>query len=178
MKTFKGKAWVFGDNLDVDFEIVPFTLIKGIPRDAPDFLEQIGKHCMTLVDPDFPKKVKKGDFIVGGRNMGCGHDHVTGPQAIKGAGVAAVIADGNVNSNFYRNCFHLGMPVVQVRGIKQKVSQGDELELDLAGGKIKNLTTRETVKFSSIPDFLLEIVEAGGLYLYMEKKVRKAARKT
>lgn len=178
MEIIKGKAWVFGDNLDVDFEIVPYRIVNELElgslfdneesRNA--YEETLGQYCMTAVDPEFPKKVRKGDVIVAGTNMGCGHDHATGPQAIKGCGVKAVIAE-SLTDWFLRNCINVGLPAIQYEGIKQKVKEGDELEIDIREGNLTNLTTNKTFEFKPLPEFLLEIIEAGGLIPHLKKKV-------
>ena len=155
----KGKAWVFGDILDVDFDICPIEATRGKAKTEEDF----GRLCMTNIDPEFPSKVHKGDFIVAGENMGYGHDHESAPLAIKGCGVAAVICE-STNRNFFRNSIHLGLPVIECPGIGSKVKEGNELELDLGTGMIRNLTTGEEIGFSPYPDFMLEIIDAGGLY--------------
>jgi 3-isopropylmalate/(R)-2-methylmalate dehydratase small subunit len=171
IKKLRGKAWVFGDILDVDFDICPIEATRGgegRPRTEKDW----AKYCMTNIDPEFPKKVKEGDFIVAGENMGYGHDHESGPLAIKGCGVSAVICE-STNRNFFRNAIHIGVPVIECRGIKSKVKQGDELKVDLRAGVIKNLTTSEELGFSPYPAFLLEIIEAGGLYPLLKEKLAK-----
>jgi 3-isopropylmalate/(R)-2-methylmalate dehydratase small subunit len=169
-KKMKGKAWVFGDILDVDFDICPIEATKGSFR--PKGEEDWGKYCMTNLDPDFPKKVKKGDFIVAGINFGYGHDHESAPLSIKGCGVAAVICE-STNRNFLRNSVHIGVPVIELPGIKGKVSQGNELEVDLKAGTVRNLTTGDTLTFAPYPDFLIEIIEAGGLYPLLREKLPK-----
>ncbi len=168
---FKGKVWVFGDNLDVDNELFPFRkadagLIK------PD---EHWKWVMTNVDPDFPKKAKKGDIVVTGTNMGCGHDHSGGQIGFLQLGISAVISE-SFDRNFFRNSIHLGLPIIEYKGIKQKVKEGDELEVDLHAGVIKNLASGETLKFTPLPDFLLEILEVGNINSYTEKLIaeRKA----
>ena len=90
MKILRGKAWVFGDDLDVDHELIPHEGLRRLPPEKRN-LEGYGELCMTVVDPDFPKKVKKGDFVVTGTNLGCGHDHATWIDGMKGAGVAAIV---------------------------------------------------------------------------------------
>ena len=102
--------------------------------------------------------------------MGYGHDHERASIAIKGAGVAAVICE-STNGNFMRNSAWLGLPVVECPGVQKKVKQGDELELDLAAGTIKNLTTGAALSFDSYPDFLLDMIESGGLYPQLKKQV-------
>jgi 3-isopropylmalate/(R)-2-methylmalate dehydratase small subunit len=172
-KKLRGKAWVFGDLLDVDWEIMSWATQrvlreKGIPLTE----EELGKYCMTTVDPEFPKKVKKGDFIVAGENMGYGHDHDTACISIKGAGIAAVLCE-STNGNFHRNSIHHGLPVSVCKGIKGKVKQGDELEVDLAEGAVKNITTGEELRFPPIPDFLLEMLAEGGLYPQLRKRIKE-----
>jgi 3-isopropylmalate/(R)-2-methylmalate dehydratase small subunit len=169
-KKLKGKAWVFGDILDVDFDICPIEATKA--EDRPKTEKEWGKYCMINLDPEFPKKVKTGDFIVSGANMGYGHDHESGPLAIKACGVSAVICE-STNRNFLRNTIHVGVPVIELPGIRSKVNQGDELEVNLNSGIVKNLTTGETMKFDPYPDFLLEIIEAGGLYPLLREKLAK-----
>lgn len=163
---FKGKAWVFGDNLNVDKEIVPFREREsGLIKPG-----EFGKWCMTPVDPDFPKKVKKGDVMVVGSNMGCGQAHYSSNQAIKQCGISCVIAE-SFDRNFFRNSIAIGLPIIEYKGIKQKVKEGDELEVDLHTGEIKNLTTKKTLKFTPFPDFLLDVLEADGAEPYGNKLI-------
>lgn len=163
---FKGNVWVFGDNLDVDYEIVPFRKFDaGLIK-----LEDVGNWCMANVDPDFAKKVKKGDIMVAGTNMGCGHDHFQANLAIKQCGIACVIAE-SFDRNFFRNSIAVGLPIVELKGINQFAKAGDELEVDLHTGTLNNLTSGKTMKFTQYPDFLLDILEVGGMDLYADKLV-------
>lgn len=161
----KGKAWVFGDILDADFDICPVEATWDRPQTEEDW----GKYCLTNVDPEFPKKVRKGDFMVAGENMGYGYGHnESGFLSIKGCGIAAVICE-STNRIFFRNAIHAGLPVIELKGIKSKVKEGDEIEVDLRGGVIKNLTTGEELIFAPFPDFMLEIIDAGGVYPLIKK---------
>lgn len=163
---FRGQVWVFGDNLDVDKEIVPFRKWdSGVIS-----MNELGKLCMTYVDPDFPKKVHKGDIMVVGSNMGCGHDHSQANIAIKQCGISCVIAE-SFDRNFFRNSIHVGLPIIEYKGIKQRVKQGNTLEVDLHAGEIKNLSTSEVLPFTPFPAFLLDILEAGGINPYTDKLV-------
>jgi 3-isopropylmalate dehydratase, small subunit len=165
-KIFKGKVWVFGNNLDVDKEIIPFRERElGLMRDG-----NYGKWVMTPVDPDFPKKVKKGDIMVVGSNMGCGHGHFEGIIGLKQCGISCVIAE-SFDRNFFRNSIALGLPIIECEGINQKVREGDILEVNLHEGHIKNLTNGEIMKFDPLPDFILEILESGGLEPYVTKQI-------
>lgn len=162
---FQGKVWVFGDNLDVDKEILPYR-----KREMGLNKGEYGEWCMTGVDPDFPKKVKKGDIIVAGKNMGCGHGHQHANISIMQCGIPCVIAE-SFDRNFFKNSINLGLSIVEYPGIKRELKEGDILEVDLRAGEIKNLNTNKTVKFSPLPNFLLEIVEMGGLELYISKQI-------
>jgi 3-isopropylmalate/(R)-2-methylmalate dehydratase small subunit len=165
-RKFKGKVWVFGDNLDVDKEIIPFRERElGLMRDG-----NYGKWVMTPVDPDFPKKVKKGDIMVVGTNMGCGHGHYEGIHGMNQLGISCVIAE-SVDRNFFKNSIDLGLPIIECEGVNQKVKEGDILEVSLQDGKIKNLTNGELLKFDPLPEFLLEILESGGLEPYITKQI-------
>jgi 3-isopropylmalate/(R)-2-methylmalate dehydratase small subunit len=162
----RGKVWVFGDILDVDFDIYPIENLRENPRTEEDY----GKYCMTNIDPDFPKKVNKGDFIVAGKNMGYGHDHESAPMSIKGCGLAAVICE-STNRNFLRNSIHIGLPVIECQGIKDIVKGGDEITVDLRSGMIDNISTGKTISFPPYPDFMMEIIDAGGLYPLIRHKL-------
>jgi 3-isopropylmalate/(R)-2-methylmalate dehydratase small subunit len=163
---FKGKVWVFGDNLDVDNEIFPFRKREaGLVKKGEEW-----KFVMTNVDPDFPNKVKKGDIMVVGTNMGYGHSHQDGIHGFKQLGISCVIAE-SFNMSFFKNSINLGLPIIEYKGIKQKVKEGDELEIDFHDGEIKNLTTGKALKFTPYPDFLLEILEVGGLEPYADKLI-------
>src|SRR5262249_9225318 len=110
MKPLKGNAWIFRGVLDVDWEICVFEVSHELQAKGIYTPEEIGKYCMTKVDPDFPKKVKKGDFIIG-EFMGFGHDHDHACLSILGAGVAAVICETSA-PYFLRNSIERGLPVV------------------------------------------------------------------
>jgi 3-isopropylmalate/(R)-2-methylmalate dehydratase small subunit len=166
----RGKAWKFDGVLDVDWEICPLDVTKQImPRyqlgelTKEEVLKEFGKHCMTNVDPDFPKKVQPGDFLIGGKGMGYGHDHDHACVSIQGAGISAVICEAT-GGYFKRNSIHHGLPVVELKGIMSAIEQGDELELDLAAGTLTNVQSGKTVQFQPWPKFLIEMTEAGGLY--------------
>lgn len=174
-QVLRGKAWVFGDVMDVDWEICPFETLRRLgERGIPRTYEELGKYCMTTVDPDFPKKVQKGDFIVAGQNFGYGHDHDHACMSIKGAGVGAVLCE-STNAYFLRNALDHGLAVVEVRGITQAVRQGDLLEVDLSKGVVRNLITGKELRFPPFPDFLLRMLDDGGLYPHLKAQVAAGA---
>jgi 3-isopropylmalate/(R)-2-methylmalate dehydratase small subunit len=122
---------------------------------------------METINPDFAKKVKPGDIIVAGKNFGCGSSREHAPLAIKGCGVAAVIAK-SFAAIFFRNAINIGLPFLELSDTG-KIADGDELEIDLSGGIIKNITKNQSYQTQAFPGFLQEIVRAGGLMNYVIK---------
>ncbi len=171
----RGKAWRFEGLIDTDWGICPVEYMEAFRENPNKTYEQrlaeLGSHCMTTIDPSFPEKVQTGDIIVGDEGFGYGHDHDHACMSIKGAGIAAVICESS-NVNFMRNAIHHGLPVVEVKGIMDGTSTGDELEVDLTGGVVRNLTKGNTLIFVPYPDFILEIIEAGGLYKQLKAQVK------
>src|SRR5690349_4448833 len=138
-------AWVFGDNLDTDV-IAPGRYMKfGI--------ETIAEHCMEAVQPAFARTVRKGDAVVGGRNFGAGSSREQAPEALKHLGVAVLIAESFAGL-FYRNAINLGLPALVCAQAK-RIRAGDELDVDLERGRIRNRTTGETLECEAIPPFLM-----------------------
>ena len=169
-QSIKGNAWVFpGNNYDVDVHLVPQPSrrwMTGKPR------SDWAQYCMVPLDPEFPKKVKQGDIIVTGKNLGYGHDHY-GPQlAMLACGVGSVVGE-SINMMFERNCINLGLPPVQLPGILKKVKTGDRLEIILRDGIINNVTTGERLTFTPLPGFILDIVEAGGLMGQVKQMIKE-----
>jgi 3-isopropylmalate/(R)-2-methylmalate dehydratase small subunit len=134
-------------------------------------LEFLGRYCMTKMDPDFPDKVSPGDFVVGGDGTGYGHDHDHACMSLRGAGVAAVFCE-STNTNFKRNSIHHGLAVVEVKGIMEATRTGDELEVYLSEGTIRNLSNGKALTFIPYPDFILEMLQAGGLYPHLAEQVK------
>lgn len=130
----------------------------------------LAEHAMEDIDPDFVKNVRKGDIIVAGEDFGCGSSREHAVWALRGAGVRAVIADTFARI-FYRNCINNGFLAVECRNVSEKIQTGDELEIDVKGGEIRNLTQNEEYTFLPIPEFAQEIIDAGGLLNYIERKV-------
>jgi 3-isopropylmalate/(R)-2-methylmalate dehydratase small subunit len=157
------KAWVFGDNLDTDM-LAPGKYMKfGI--------EEIAKHCLESVSPDFSKNVQKGDCVVAGRNFGCGSSREQAPEALRHLGVSALIAPSFAGL-FYRNCFNLGLPAM-VCANAGRIRAGDVLEIDFEG-IIKNKSTGETLPCEPIPSHLQQLVRDGGLLPHLEKRLKRA----
>ena len=127
---------------------------------------ELAKHVMEDLDPHFYSKLKKGDFIVAGSNFGCGSSREQAPMAIKYAGVSAVLAKSFARI-FYRNCFNLGLPAIECD--TDGIAEGDELELDLDKGIIRNKTKGKNIKISPIPKTMQILLSDGGLVEHFKK---------
>lgn len=149
--TLSGKAFVFGDNIDTDLIIAARYLNTSNPT-------ELAKHVMEDADPEFVKKISSGDIIVAGENFGCGSSREHAPVAIKYAGLSAVIAKSFARI-FYRNAFNTGLVILEVKEA-DKIAEGDELEIDLAAGTVRNLTKNESYPFNAIPPFMMELLSA------------------
>jgi 3-isopropylmalate/(R)-2-methylmalate dehydratase small subunit len=156
----KGKVHKFGNNINTD------DIIAAKYLDSQDeaFL---GSKCMENIDPNFTKRVQKGNIIVAGSNFGCGSSREHAPVAIKGCGVSLVMARSFARI-FFRNAINIGLPIVEIAEV-DKISENDTLEADLTNGIIKNITKNQSYKAQSFPQFLQKIVEEGGLIKWLIK---------
>ena len=127
----------------------------------------MAKHVLESLNPGFPQKVQKGDIIVAGRNFGCSSGRAIAAKAIKATGVGAVVADRFART-FYRNGHEVGLPILEAPGIHEIVETGDRLRVDIANGSVMNLTSGRSLTTSPPPDFLLEMLRAGGLIAYLK----------
>jgi 3-isopropylmalate/(R)-2-methylmalate dehydratase small subunit len=162
----RGRTWRFEGLLDVDWEICPLKYdseFRTVRLTYEERLKALGRYCLTVLDKDFPDKVHPGDFVVGGEGTGYGHDHDHACLSLIGAGVGAILCE-STNNNFKRNSIHHGLPVIEVKGIMSETKTGDELEVALVKGTVRNLTTGKILTFSPYPSFILEMLEEGGLY--------------
>ena len=173
MEAMKGNAWVFGGVLDIDWEIMPWPETKHLRGKLDDY-EGMAPYAMVKVDPDFPKKVQKGDFIVADQNVGYGHDHFIGCMALRGAGVAAVLCE-SAGPYFLRNSMEHGLPVLEIKGIFEGTRQGDALKVDIVEGYAKNLRSGERFEFKPLPEFLVKILDAGGRYPWIKQQLESGA---
>lgn len=153
--TLKGKAFTFGKNIDTD-QIYPGRYLElHEPAD-------IAKHAMEGANPKFSKEVKTGDIIVASTNFGCGSSREHAAITIKHSGVSVVVAESFARI-FYRNCINLGVPLLVCPGISGKVAEGDELEVDLNNGVVKNLTQGTTIQGEGLSEHAMNIIRAGGV---------------
>ena len=162
MNKITGKVWNFGANIDTDVIIAARYLNSSDP-------EHLAKYVMEDADPEFPKKLQRGDVIVAGDNFGCGSSREHAPIALKAAGVAAVVAPSFARI-FYRNAFNMGLPIFELPE-SLEIKEGEEISIDLDNGKITNNTTNKTYDFIAIPPFMQELIAAGGLINYAKAEM-------
>ena len=158
----KGRAWTFGRNINTDL-IYPKMWFR--PTYEPG---EMASHLMVGIDEEFPKKVKGGDVIVGGRNFGCGSSREEAAAAMKEAGIGAVIAP-SFGRIYTRNCINVGLPIVVSPGIDEHVIQGDEIEIDLGQGYIRNLRSGYEARLPPIAPESLRLIQDGGIANYTRR---------
>jgi 3-isopropylmalate/(R)-2-methylmalate dehydratase small subunit len=156
----KGRAFKFDDGVSTDH------IIPGRYAHLRSDLPELAKHVLEDADPAFAAKVKAGDFIVAGSNFGLGSSREHAPLVIKMAGVSAILAK-SVARIFFRNAINLGLPVLICD--TDKIGDGDELEIDLSAGTVKNITSGNQLTFGKIPEVMLHILNEGGLIPYIKK---------
>ena len=154
----KGSAWNYGDNINTDF-MFPGRYLELIDP------KEIAKHAMEGIDPTFAGKVKKGDIVVGGKNMGLGSSREQAPMALKHAGVGAVVAESFARI-FYRNSFNVGLPAIECPGISRRTKTGDEIEIDTKAGTI-TVNGVEKLPIKPLPEFMVKLLDEGGLVPYL-----------
>ncbi|RJQ56429.1 MAG: 3-isopropylmalate dehydratase small subunit [Actinobacteria bacterium] len=155
-----GKAHKFGDDVNTDY------IISGKYKFKTLDMAELAKHVMEDLDPDFYSKVTPGDFIVAGSNFGCGSSREQAPLAIINAKVGAVIAKSFARI-FFRNCINTGLPVVECD--TDRIDAGDQLDVDLSAGVIRNLTKGETIEVKPLPEVMITILNDGGLVEHFKK---------
>jgi 3-isopropylmalate/(R)-2-methylmalate dehydratase small subunit len=161
----QGKVWKFGDHIDTDLIIAARYLNTSEPS-------ELAKHVMEDADPEFVGKMNQGDIIVAGENFGCGSSREHAPIALKAAGVAAIIAPTFARI-FYRNAFNMGLPIFELEE-SAEINEGDEVKVDMDKGEVVNLTQSKTYKFLPIPEFMQELVNAGGLIEFAKKEIAES----
>ncbi len=151
----QGRVWKYGDNVDTD-AIIPARYLN---VSEPD---QLAGHCMEDMDASFASSVRPGDIIVGQANFGCGSSREHAPLAIKAAGVSMVVAESFARI-FYRNSINIGLPILVSPEAVAGTKAGQRLEVDLESGEIRNLDTGQVFWAQRYPEFMMEIIRAGGL---------------
>jgi len=166
----KGRCWKYGADINTDLIIAGRYLNTTDPK-------LLAGHCMEDLDPAFAARVKAGDIMLAGKNFGCGSSREHAPLALKAAGITCVIAVSFARI-FYRNAFNLGLPLLVCPEVYALSDSGDELEISLETGTIRNLTKGAAFRAEPIPEFMQEIIGRGGLMKHVaHTHHRKAGRK-
>ncbi len=157
----KGRVFKYGDDVNTDV-IFPgkYTYTISDPK-------EMAQHALEDLDPDFTKKVKKGDIIVAGKYFGCGSSREQAVTCLKEAGISVIIAQSFARI-YYRNCINSGLPPL-VLDDTSEFSDGDEIAIDVETGKIENFTSGKTYTVTPLPPFVMEIISDGGLIPHLKK---------
>lgn len=156
-----GKVIKYGDNIDTDVIIPARHLTTSDPA-------ELAKHCMEDIDKEFVNKVQKGDIMVGGANFGCGSSREHAPIAIKASGISCVIAKDFARI-FYRNSINIGLPILECAEASADIDEGNEVEVDFDSGIITNKTKNKMYQAVAFPEFMQNLINAGGLVEYIKK---------
>jgi len=167
--TLRGRVWKYGDNIDTD-AIIPARYLNTTSE------QKLAAHCMEDLDVTFAREVQPGDIVVAGKNFGCGSSREHAPLALKASGVACVVAETFARI-FFRNALNIGLPILECPEAVQGTEAGHILEVDLGTGRIHNATTGRTYQATAYPEFMLSLIEAGGLVEYTRRRLQQAASK-
>lgn len=151
---FEGNCWKFGHNIPTDLITPTHIMLKTA--------NEMAKHVLETANPEFPKHVQPGDIVVAGRNFGCSSGRALAAKALKATGISAIVAELFART-FYRNGHEIGLPLLEAPGIHDLVETGHRLRIDIKSGSIENLTSGKSLRGNPPPDFLLQMLQAGGL---------------
>jgi 3-isopropylmalate/(R)-2-methylmalate dehydratase small subunit len=151
---FEGRCWRFGDNIPTD------RLVKS--RYVFEPMDEIVKHVLEDLNPAFPAQVAPGDIVVAGRHFGQSSGRAIATKALRATGIGCVVAESFART-FYRNCFEVGLPALEIEGIGGLAGDGDLVAVDVAAGSFTNLTTGLRRSVAPADPFLLDMLAAGGL---------------
>jgi 3-isopropylmalate/(R)-2-methylmalate dehydratase small subunit len=157
-----GRIWLLGDNVNTD------VIIPGRYNVTTD-RAQLARYCLCEVLPEFARQVRAGDVVLAGHNFGCGSSREHAPAALLASGISAVVARSFARI-FYRNAVNIGLPVLVCDEATPASADGQEVEIDLAGGSIRNLTTTQTFAADPLSPFVARIVAAGGIISYIRQE--------
>ena len=163
--TFTGEAWTFGDHIDTDIIIPARYLVTIDPK-------QLAPHCFEDLDPALAEKIKPGDVLVAGENFGQGSSREHAPIAIKGLGIACIVAKSYARI-FYRNAFNIGLPLFECQDLHAVTETGDTVSVDNVSGEIRNATRGSSHTAAALPEFMRRLVDAGGIIEYTRQKVAR-----
>ncbi|MCD6236337.1 MAG: 3-isopropylmalate dehydratase small subunit [Thermoplasmata archaeon] len=160
----KGKVLKYGDDINTDVIFPGRYLAITDPK-------EMAEHAMEDLDKDFLKKLKEANIIVAGKNFGCGSSREQAATCLKYAGVKAIVAKSFARI-FFRNAINQGIPIIETKEAVDNIDEGDEIEIDTENGTINNLTKGKSFSFTSLPPFIQDIIDAGGLINSLKKKIR------
>ncbi|MGQ9478900.1 MAG: 3-isopropylmalate dehydratase small subunit [Thermoproteota archaeon] len=160
----RGRAWVLGDHVNTD------VIIPAKYKFRSGDIQELAKHVFEDLDPTLASKISKGDIIVAGRNFGMGSSREHAPRVIKAAGISAVVAHSFARI-FFRNSINVGLPVIEIKDVNKYFKEGDVVSIDLEKGIVRNEATGVELKFLRYPDFIMNLMKAGGLAAYRRKLV-------
>lgn len=158
---FEGRCWKFGHNIPTDAITPTDAVWKSFP--------EMAKHVLESLNPRFPLEVERGDILVAGRNFGCSSGRAVAPKALRAAGIAAIVAD-QFSRTFYRNGHEIGLPILEMPGVHALIETGDRIRLDIVKGTVTNLSSGKTLHTEPPPEFLREMLLAGGLIPFLKSK--------
>jgi len=157
-----GRVVKYGEDVNTDVIIPSKYLAYTNPHD-------LAKHAMEGVDPSFLEKVKERKIVVAGKNFGCGSSREQAPVALKYAGAEGIVAESFARI-FYRNAVNIGLPILECPSVSKDVDDGDELEVDIGMGVVRNMTKGKELHGNQTPDFLLRIMEKGLVQYVKEER--------
>ncbi len=161
----RGKVYKFGADVNTDV-IIPARYLNISEA------KELARHCMEDIDAEFSAKVESGDIIVATTNFGCGSSREHAPLAIKASGVSCVIAESFARI-FFRNAINIGLPLLECDDVVRETESGDILEVELVSGEIRNVTREKLFRAKPYPDFMMELINAGGLIEYTKNKLAR-----
>ena len=159
----RGNAWKYGDNVETDVIIPARYLNTSNPQ-------ELALHCMEDIDPTFAKEIHPNDVVVAGENFGCGSSREHAPIAIKASGASIVIAKSFARI-FFRNAINIGLPILEHPTFSDECSKGDEIEVDLNAGVLRNITTGKEYECAAFPKEIQNLISQGGLINYTKSKL-------
>ncbi len=159
----KGKVHKYGADVNTDVIIPARYLYLSEP-------DELAKHCMEDIDAEFLSRVQPGDIMVATTNFGCGSSREHAPLAIKAAGISCIIAESFARI-FFRNAINIGLPLLECEEAVDNIESGDTVEVDLSAGTIRNLNSGKAFTAKPYPDFMAQLIAAGGLVEYTKKRI-------
>lgn len=151
---FEGRCWKFGHNVPSDALTGGQIMFKSI--------KEMAQHVLENLNPDFPKQMQSGDILVAGRNFGCSSGRALAVKALQATGIGCVVAE-LFSRTFYRNAGEIGLPMLEAPGIHEWVETGDRLRVNVRTGLLENITSGESMRGNPPSEFMLDMVQAGGL---------------